>query len=334
VKCNVLRGDEAICGAYRSYTEESDAVGCKILDRRIHPDYDENTFQNDFMVLKLDKFVDFSPIHLNDDQNIPLSNQPVTVIGFGQTHERALLDMYNDFDFQQRATGMTLQEVDVMAIDESTCNGQEMYRGQIDEGSMLCAGIPEGGRDACYGDSGGPLFFEEKAGKFVQVGVVSFGSGCARPNRPGIYSRISTAYEWIQEQICDLSSNPPHSCTSPSPTNSPSESPSTPPTLKKSISMMPSDMPSDLPSGMPSDIHSSVPSEAPSSKPSYRPSLRGSSLIVPDRIAGQNNDVDSASTSVPKAESPVVPDSWHSTWKSKQKNMSEGQLWWLENFYN
>ena len=89
-----------------------------------------------------------------------------------------------------------------------------MFRGFVNTDVMLCAGEEDGGKDACNGDSGGPLLQKMSDGTLVQVGIVSFGSGCARANRPGIYTRVSTFADWIHSQICDLSSNPPSSCFS------------------------------------------------------------------------------------------------------------------------
>jgi hypothetical protein len=64
-----------------------------------------------------------------------------------------------------------------------------------------------------YGDSGGPLLVDVN-GTYVQVGTVSYGSGCARENKPGVYGRVSAAHQWIQDNICELSSFPPSSCAS------------------------------------------------------------------------------------------------------------------------
>uniref|UniRef100_A0A3B3V4U5 Transmembrane serine protease 15 n=1 Tax=Poecilia latipinna TaxID=48699 RepID=A0A3B3V4U5_9TELE len=64
--------------------------------------------------------------------------------------------------------------------------------------SILCAGYPEGGVDSCQGDSGGPLMCEED-GHWTQIGVISFGAGCARPQKPGGYARVSAFASWIAQ---------------------------------------------------------------------------------------------------------------------------------------
>ncbi|XP_026480938.1 vitellin-degrading protease-like [Ctenocephalides felis] len=52
---------------------------------------------------------------------------------------------------------------------------------------MMCAGFPQGQKDTCHGDSGGPLVDEKQ----VQVGVISWRRGCARPGYPGVYTKLS-----------------------------------------------------------------------------------------------------------------------------------------------
>uniref|UniRef100_A0A8C3WML7 Serine protease 21 n=1 Tax=Catagonus wagneri TaxID=51154 RepID=A0A8C3WML7_9CETA len=93
----------------------------------------------------------------------------------------------------------TLQEVQVGVINSSMCNHLftlSDFRRDI-WGDMVCAGDPEGGKDACFGDSGGPLACK-KSGLWIQIGVVSWGVGCGRPNRPGVYTNVSTHYKWIR----------------------------------------------------------------------------------------------------------------------------------------
>lgn len=67
--------------------------------------------------------------------------------------------------------------------------------GEHIQSSMLCAYEYE--IDACQGDSGGPLVFEAKSGKIEQIGVVSWGIGCAKPGVPGIYTRMTSFLEWL-----------------------------------------------------------------------------------------------------------------------------------------
>ncbi len=71
----------------------------------------------------------------------------------------------------------------------------------FDAKTMVCAGFPQGGVDTCQGDSGGPMFGKTSAGALRVVGTTSFGEGCARPGRPGVYARVAddTLRPWIAQ---------------------------------------------------------------------------------------------------------------------------------------
>lgn len=70
--------------------------------------------------------------------------------------------------------------------------------------AIICAGNLAGGQDSCRGDSGGPLMIpinENQKFPFYQIGIVSWGIGCAKPNSPGIYARVANYIDWIKMQI-------------------------------------------------------------------------------------------------------------------------------------
>ena len=92
------------------------------------------------------------------------------------------------------------QYVMVPTITNDDCNIKEAYDGRITH-SMICAG--EGGKDSCLGDSGGPLVCNEN-GRAVLAGVVSWGDGCAKPEKPGVYSRVTHVLYWILENMVRL----------------------------------------------------------------------------------------------------------------------------------
>lgn len=67
------------------------------------------------------------------------------------------------------------------------------------KGHELCAGYKGGGRDACQGDSGGPLVCKSVTNpdEWYLAGIVSHGEGCARPDEPGVYTRVALFNDWI-----------------------------------------------------------------------------------------------------------------------------------------
>jgi len=88
-----------------------------------------------------------------------------------------------------------LQHVTVPTITNDECKAA--YGSSSITGAMVCAGdVDDGGVDSCQGDSGGPMFVH-RSGKYIQVGVVSWGIGCADPGYPGVYADVASVHDWI-----------------------------------------------------------------------------------------------------------------------------------------
>ena len=97
-----------------------------------------------------------------------------------------------------------LLKAQVPFVSDATCNSASMYNGEIIATDEICAGYTTGGVDTCQGDSGGPMFRADSAGAWVQVGIVSWGDGCARPNKPGVYTQVSYFASAIKSAAASL----------------------------------------------------------------------------------------------------------------------------------
>jgi len=151
-----------------------------------HKDFDPKTLVNDIAILTLETPAQMSrtigtvclPSFDND-----FLNQKVTVAGWGALAEGG-------------GQPAKLHEVDVTVWSNSLCGSKYNNRipGRI-VSTMLCAADPS--RDSCSGDSGGPLYMKRN-GFLVQLGIVSWGIGCARADSPGVYTRVTKMMDWIR----------------------------------------------------------------------------------------------------------------------------------------
>ena len=96
-----------------------------------------------------------------------------------------------------RALPDRLRAVDLPVLDNARC--AERYPGRITDG-QVCAGYERGTMDSCQGDSGGPLVVPGGPTGWTQLGIVSFGRGCAQPGAYGVYTRVSHHIDWILQQ--------------------------------------------------------------------------------------------------------------------------------------
>ncbi|XP_063328800.2 transmembrane protease serine 9-like, partial [Pelmatolapia mariae] len=161
-----------------------------------HPNYNSKTFDNDICLLQLSSPVTFnnyiSPVCLAASDSTFYSGVNSWVTGWGSIGSGVPLP-----------SPQNLMEVQVPVVGNRQCNC-DYGVGEITD-NMICAGLSEGGKDSCQGDSGGPMV-SKQSGRWIQAGIVSFGEGCAEPNLPGVYARVSQYQTWINSQI---SSNQP-----------------------------------------------------------------------------------------------------------------------------
>lgn len=154
-----------------------------------HPSYNPTTQAFDFTVLELASPAPGTPVTFAspDDAGWWTEGTLATVSGWGNTVGTGPA-AYPD----------ELRRADVQVLSDASC--QASYpAAQMD--NMFCAGVPAGGIDSCQGDSGGPLVVWGPSGQRLQIGVVSWGTGCAQAGFPGVYSRIPAVYDWIAEFI-------------------------------------------------------------------------------------------------------------------------------------
>nr|XP_006128516.1 coagulation factor XI [Pelodiscus sinensis] len=154
----------------------------------IHPQYVIAETGYDIALMKLDRSMNFTdlqwPVCLpsKEERNTVYTNCWVT--GWGYTKEQD--------DVQD-----TLQKVKIPVISTEEC--QTRYQQHMINDKMICAGYREGGKDACKGDSGGPLSCKHEEIWYV-VGIISWGEGCARPEQPGVYTKVAEYADWIIEK--------------------------------------------------------------------------------------------------------------------------------------
>ncbi|CAL1291134.1 unnamed protein product [Larinioides sclopetarius] len=159
----------------------------------VHRHYNAQTFENDLALLEMEAPVEFLPYvvpiclpHRNED----FTGKMAFVTGWGKLTAGG--DVPN-----------ILQEVQVPIVSNGECQSMFYQAGhhKAIRSNFVCAGYTNGGQDSCEGDSGGPLMVQREDTRWVLVGTVSHGIGCADPNLPGVYMRMSSYRPWIDSII-------------------------------------------------------------------------------------------------------------------------------------
>jgi len=170
----------------KTASETSSTVEMKVRRVVRHKGFSSKTLHNDVAILTME-----SPVreteHIKRIELAAGSNKfvgyQVTVAGWGTLREGGIQPG-------------TLMKVNVNVWTNQQCRTSYGHHapGGITE-HMLCAASKD--KDSCSGDSGGPLFLKDNNNKFMQVGIVSWGIGCAQENYPGVYTRVSQLLPWI-----------------------------------------------------------------------------------------------------------------------------------------
>jgi secreted trypsin-like serine protease len=189
VRNSVVREDPArinVIAGTAIYLSGGERLGVAAI--HTHPQYNPSTMEHDFALLRLSTQATTGgnattrSIALADGNTQVAAGSTACVTGWGATAEGA-------------AGSLELLGAEVPVVSNDVCNQPQSYNGDI-TATMMCAGKELGGVDSCQGDSGGPLWATIQ-GRQTLVGVVSWGEGCARRLKYGIYARVSTAADWI-----------------------------------------------------------------------------------------------------------------------------------------
>jgi secreted trypsin-like serine protease len=165
----------------------------------IHPLFDADAISNDIALIELVSSPDVVGVKIADadvTDQYAIENSLATVAGWGGRAGYAPNEGPTS-DFPD-----ILHKVDLRLTTNAQCRealGESFGISADSVGVtdvMICAAIPEGGRGSCQGDSGGPLVVNTGSG-VQQVGIVSWGFGCAAAGYPGVYTRVSEFKEWI-----------------------------------------------------------------------------------------------------------------------------------------
>ena len=134
--CGSYNQENVIVGGYEYGKVTGDAVRLRVIDEARHPNYNDNTIENDFLLLRLEETVQMNTdvvLSLNNQYTRPVDGQDLTVLGLGLTSDGG-------------SSPDKLRDVVVQAISGEECNSSDSYAGEINDAVMFCAGVSEGGK--------------------------------------------------------------------------------------------------------------------------------------------------------------------------------------------
>ncbi|KAK9980415.1 hypothetical protein ABG768_000026 [Culter alburnus] len=183
-----------VLGEFDTLVIEGREVTHDVDEILIHKNYMPDTYHNDIALIKLNKPIKFTRFILpaclpesNFAERVLMRQEEGIVSGFGRVREGGL-------------QSTILQKLAVPYIDRGKCIESSKFK---ISNRMFCAGYDQEEKDACQGDSGGPHVTRYKNTWFV-TGVVSWGEGCARKGKYGVYTQVSKYIQWIQNAMAKV----------------------------------------------------------------------------------------------------------------------------------
>jgi secreted trypsin-like serine protease len=176
--------------------------GINVREIIIHPEYSQT--QNDVALIRLAEPAEAPRQQMLAKAAMPqllAAGRMATTMGFGMVQPLKVNTSREDMSKVPRS--QQLLQVDVPIVAKDKC--ATTYKQKVATGATLCAGLDEGGKDTCPGDSGGPLFVRDGVGQALQAGVVSFGYGCAQPMIWGVYASVGHFEDWIRSHVGNAS---------------------------------------------------------------------------------------------------------------------------------
>ncbi|MPY77778.1 MAG: trypsin-like serine protease [Actinophytocola sp.] len=211
----------------RTELSSDEGTESEVTDIWVHPNNGTDGANYDVAVLTLADPVEQQVADLAEpDDPAYKPKTKATVLGWGDTSEGGQSTDH-------------LQQVEVPITTDEYCS--DAYGAEYRKTGMVCAGLREGGKDACQGDSGGPLVVGTRL-----IGVVSWGEGCARPGKPGVYAKVGAFSDELSRQIGDPNEPEPTTTTT-STTEEPAPQPQPAPTTTSESTQEPAPQPQPAP---------------------------------------------------------------------------------------
>lgn len=175
---------EIVVNRVRLSRQNGERIGVKRIIR--HPAFDGYTYNSDLALLELETPSTGTPVQIVSREM--RAGRMAYVYGWGVSDRGRAVD--------------ALRKVKLPVVNRQTCNDAYVAYSRTVSDKMLCVGYATGGKDACTGDSGGPLIMQNQwSGEWTLVGIVSWGEGCAEAGAYGVYTNLAQFKSWIDFQM-------------------------------------------------------------------------------------------------------------------------------------